>query len=180
MRASSPASRVPSLKSSCLATITAKMEYKELISSFAERYGIENVSLENGEVTLVVDYTAVTIREAKNVRAIIVSAMIGGPVPDAKGRLASYMLQANHLFAGANAMTICQKEDTDEYLVVRAIPRALADVETLAKTIEELADAVVEWRGNLTSFMDVDGEAEQKEDEEKLLNPLFGGFYIQV
>ena len=128
-----------------------EMEFKELISSFAEKYGIENVSLENGEVTLVVDYTAVTIREAENARAILVSAMIGGPVPDAKGRLVSYMLQANHLLAGANAMTICQKQDTDEYLVVQAIPRALADVDLLAKAVDNIVKTVSNWQGIVAS-----------------------------
>ena len=156
------------------------MEYKELIECFAKKHGIGNYTIENGEVTLVVDYTAVTIREAKNARAVIISAMIGGPLPDSKGRLASFMLQANHLFSGADAVTICQNPDTDEYLVVRALPHALATLESLSETIETLVNVVEEYRGTLTTFMDVDREASQDEEDLYRMTPMFGGFFIQV
>ncbi len=156
------------------------MEYKELIKSFAERNGINNVLIEEGEVTLVVDFTAVTIRESTNVRAIIVSAVIGSYVPDEKGRLASFMLQANHISATGDAMTVCLNPKTDEYLVARAIPNALADAESLTDTVEAVADVAMSFRENVRAFVDVDMEASQEEDEEKEFNPLFGGFFIRV
>ncbi len=156
------------------------MEYKDLIEGFAEKNGINLQGLENNGVTFVIDYTAVTIREAVNVTAIIVSSVIGGPVPDAKGRLASFMLQANYLFSGTSPMTICQNPETDEYLLVRAIPRGLADVESLSKTVEELVDMEEKLRDSLAAFLDVDREAEQKDEAEMELNPLFGGFFIRV
>ena len=49
------------------------MEYKELIGLFAEKHGVEDLTIEDGGVTFVIDFTAVTIREAVNARAIIVS-----------------------------------------------------------------------------------------------------------
>ena len=159
------------------------MELKELLDNFAVKYGIDGIVIEDGEATLVVEFTAVKIREATNAKAIIVTAVIGGPVPDSKGRLASFMLQANHIFSGADAMTICQNPETDEYVVLRAIPKAIADVDSLSETIETLVAIVEEWRENLVEFMDVDRESEQKEEDEaefSPLSPLFGGYFIRV
>jgi len=156
------------------------MDFKELIDEFAKQYGIEDYTIENGELTLVVDYTAVTIREATNAKALIVSAVVGGAMPDSKGHFASLLLQANHLFAGAHAVTICQHPDTDEYLAIRTIPHALADVEALADTISILANVVDEWRANRTAFLDIDREANQEDEEAAELNPLFGGYFIRV
>ena len=155
------------------------MEYKELIGLFAEKYGVENITIEDDGATFVIDFTAVTIREAVNTRAIIVSAVIGGPVPDAKGRLASFMLQANYLFSSASPMTVCQNPETNDYLLIRAIPRGLADVESLSKTVEELVDMEEKLRDTLSAFTDIDREADQNEEEAEL-SPLFGGFFIRV
>ncbi len=158
----------------------SKMEYKDLIEGFAEKYGVEVQGSTEGGVTFVIDYTAVTIREASNVTAIIVTSVIGGPVPDEKGRLASFMLQANYLFSMASPMTICQNPETNEYLLEQFIPRGLADVESLSKTVEELVDMEEKLRDSLAAFLDVDRESEQKDEAEMELNPLFGGFFIRV
>jgi len=156
------------------------MEYKELIESFAERNGIDNIIIEKGEATLVVDFTAVTIREAENARAIIVSAVIGGFVPDSKGRLASFMLKANHIFSTADAMTISLNPETDEYIVERTIPNSLADAESLTETVEAVADVAMDFREKVRAFVDVDMESSQDDDAEHEINPLFGGFFIRV
>lgn len=156
------------------------MEYKELIKSFAEKNGINNILIEKGEATIVVEFTAVTIRESVNARAIIVSAVIGGRVPDEKGRLAAFMLQANHISATGDAMIVCLNPETDEYHVARAIPNALADAESLTETVEAVADVAMSFRENVRAFVDVDMEASQEEDEDKEFNPLFGGFFIRV
>jgi hypothetical protein len=156
------------------------MEYKELIDSFAKANGIDDIVIEDGAATLVIDFTAVTIREAVNVRAIIVSAVIGGAVPDAKGRLASFMLQANHAFCETDGMTICQNPETDEYLLLCFIPNALANAKLLTETVEALTDTAMDFRAKLRAFVDVDMESAQKEEEEREFNPLFGGYFIRV
>ncbi len=148
------------------------MEFNELLPLFADRHGIEGFAVEDGEATLDIDGTEVTLRENPESRAIVVTALVGDMPPDANGVFASVALQANYAMFGG--MALCVDAETDELSVAISLPLALADVDALSTAVEAIVNTAEEWRQNANAFLDVDEEAALAEADEEDVSPLSG------
>ena len=149
-----------------------RMEFIELVSSFAERHAIEGLAAEDGVAMIDIDGTEVTLRESDEGRAVVIAALIGDMPPDAKGLFASVALQANFFAAGGTALSL--DAETDELSVSTSLPLALADPDSLSAAVESLVNTAEEWRRNAVAFLEVDEEAAFSDAEAADANPLSG------
>ena len=148
------------------------MTLSELISSFATRYAIEGLAVEDGAALLSIDGTEVSLRESADGGAVVVSAEIGEMPPDARGVFASLALKAN--FAATGGLALSLDAETDELAVSTSLPLALADQDSLSDAVEALVDTAEEWRRNAVAFLDVDEEAAISDAEDADANPFTG------
>ena len=128
------------------------MEFKELLTAFAEKYGIEGLDGADDVAELDVDGVRVELLNDPHARSLFACAEIGHPPPDANGAFGAMMLQANFLLRATEGATLCQNPETQSYALVRPFPLALTDVASLAAGLESLVNQVENWRKALAGL----------------------------
>ena len=128
------------------------MEFKELLTAFAAKYGIEGLDGTNGVAELNVDGIRVELLDDPQTYSLFACAEIGHPPPDANGAFGAMMLQANFLLRATEGATLCQNPETGAYALVRPFPLALTDVGALAAGIESLVNQTENWRKALAGL----------------------------
>ena len=119
------------------------MEYSELVSDFASRYGVEGIDAKDGAVAVEIDGMTVGLvndPSPDDGDGIMVVVEIGYPPPDADGPFGSVMLKANYLLGGTGGAVLCQNPDTDAYAIMRRYSLAAHDVESFSKALERLLE----------------------------------------
>jgi len=128
------------------------MEFKELLTTFATKYGIGGLDGADGVAELEVDGIRVELLDDNHAHSIVACAEIGHPPPDANGAFGAMMLQANFLLRATEGATLCQNPETHVYALVRPFPLALTDVASLAAGLESLVNQVENWRKVLSGL----------------------------
>ena len=140
------------------------MEFKDLITGFAAKYGIDGLDGADGVAELDVEGIRVELLDDSRTRSVFACAEIGHPPPDVNGAFGSMMLQANFLLRGTEGATLCQNPETSAYALVRPFPLALTDVESFAAGLESLVNQTENWRTALAGLREA--EAAQPADQE--------------
>jgi len=128
------------------------LEFRELIASFASKYGIEHLDGADGVAELEVDGTRVELLNDSQGRNLVACAEIGHPKPDSDDTLATMMLKANFLLQATDGATLCQNPETGAYAIVRLFPLALTDVSSLVSGLESLVNQTENWRKALAGL----------------------------
>ena len=154
------------------------MEYKELLTAFAEKYGVEGLDVADGTAELDVEGVRVELLEDQPTRSVFACAEIGNPPPDANGAFGAMMLKANFLLRGTDGATLCQNPETGGYAIVRLFPLALTDVETLAAGIESLVNQTENWRKALAGLREAEAaRSETQKMDDSHHDMLSSGFF---
>ena len=154
------------------------MEFKELITEFAAKYGIKGLDGTDGVVELDVEGVRVELLDDHHSHSLFACAEIGHPPPDANGAFGAMMLQANFLLRATEGATLCQNPETGAYALVRPFPLALADVEALAAGLESLANQAEDWRKALAGLKHAeDAHAKALETSESHQDMLSSGYF---
>ena len=122
------------------------MEFKELISDFSTRHGIEDLVIEDNTAAIDVDGIAITFVTDGDILSAI--AEIGEPPAEGKADFADLLLTANF-----NAETIFAKiQESSTYVLIHRLPLASLDGAVFDKTLEELVNQAETWRKLLAEF----------------------------
>ena len=154
------------------------MEFNELLAAFAAKYGVDGLDGADGVAELEVDGIRVEMLEDSQARSLIACAEIGLPPPDANGAFGAMMLKANFLLRATAGATLCQNPETGAYALVRQLPLALADAESLGAGIESLVNQAEEWRRTLAGIRYAEeARAEETEGASDHNGLLSSGFF---
>lgn len=140
------------------------MEYNELMQSFAAKYGLADLKIDNGTAVLEIDGMTVGFIHDPATDSIMVVAEIGYPETDVSADFASAMLKANYLFAGTAGAVLCQNPETGAYALMREYRLVEHDAKTFEGALEVLLNSADQWRGVLGAINEED--AEDMEDDE--------------
>ena len=122
------------------------MEFKELISDFSTRHGIEDLAAEDNTASIDVDGIAISFVTDGDVLSAI--AEIGEPPAEGKADFADLLLAANF-----RAETIFAKiQESSTYVLIHRLPLARLDGATFDKALEELVNQAETWRNLLAEF----------------------------
>ena len=98
--------------------------------------------------------------------------------PDANGEFGAMMLKANFMLRATDGATLCQNPETGAYALVRQLPLALADAESLGAGIESLVNQAEEWRRTLAGIRYAEeARAEETEGASDHNGLLSSGFF---
>lgn len=167
---------------------TTDMDFNELVSDFASRYGVEGLSAQAGTVALEIDGMTVGLVNDPSLDdgdGIMVVVEIGYPPPDADGPFGATMLKANYLLGGTGGAILCQNPDTEAYAVMRRYPLATHDVASFSSALEKLLATAENWKEVLSGMRKVE-EAREELDEgdepdgEVSSSGFFGGGFMKV
>lgn len=147
------------------------MDFAELISDFASRHGVENLTAEDDAAALDVDGIAITLVSANDMLSI--SAEIGEPPADGKGDFAELMLEANL----QSEAFFAKEPESGVYILVRRLPLQMLGPDVFDRALEALVNLAETWRKLLADFRPVAKAAAERSVE----LPQFGerGF-VQV
>ena len=145
------------------------MDFEELISDFAERHGIANLTAEDNAAALDVDGIVVTLVTVGD--ALSVSADIGEPPSDGRAEFAELLLEANLQVDAFFA----KEPESGSYILVRRLQLPMLDVDSFDASLEALVNLAETWRRLLADFRPVAKTASESVGEA----PQFGanGFF---
>ncbi len=147
------------------------MDFPELISDFAERHGIANLTAEDGAAALDVDGIVVTLVAAGD--ALSVSADIGEPPLEGRAEFAELMLEANL----QSEALFAKEPEAGTYILVRRLSLPALDAGSFDAALEALVNLAETWHRLLADYRPVAKAAAERAGE----HPQFGdrGF-VQV
>ena len=156
------------------------MEFKDLLSAFAEKYGIDGLDGADGVAELEIDGIRVELLEDTQARSLVACAEIGLPPPDANGVFGSMMLKANFMLRATAGATLCQNPTSGAYALVRPFPLVLADVESLAAGIESLVNQTENWRMVLSGLREAESEQSTAQGTEDSFHSMLSSGFVHV
>ena len=122
------------------------MDFNELISDFAERHHVEDLTATDNTAALDVD--GITVLLVSNGELLTISAEVGEPPAEGAAAFANLLLESNmqsdFFFAKATG--------TDNYIVVRRIPLSSLDSIAFDSALEAIVNHAESWRRLLADF----------------------------
>ena len=122
------------------------MDFAELISKFAGRHEIENLTAENNAAALDVDGIVITLVSAGD--TLSVSANIGEPPADGRADFADLMLEANL----QSESFFAKEPDSGAYILVRRLSLPALELADFDAALEDLVNLAETWRRLLSDY----------------------------
>ena len=138
------------------------MDFASLISDFAERHSIANLTADDNAAALDIDGIVVTLIAADDV--LSATAGIGEPPAEGRGDFAELMLEANL----QSEAFFAKEPESGTYILVRRIPLAILDPESFDTALEALVNTAETWRNLLVDFRPVAKAAAERTGEDPL------------
>ena len=125
------------------------MDFKELISDFAERHGIANLAAEDNAAALDVDGIVVTLVATGD--TLSVSAEIGEPPADGRADFAERLLEANL----QSEAFFAKEPEGGGYILVRRLQLPALESDAFDAALEAFVNLAETWRRLLADFRPV-------------------------
>ena len=147
------------------------MDFAKLISEFADRHGIADLTAEDNAAALDIDGIVVTLLATGD--ALSISAEIGEPPSEGRADFAELMLEANL----QSAAFFAKEPESGAYIIVRRLPLPTLEAESFDAALEALVNLAETWRRLLADFRPVAKAAAERSEE----TPQFGASgFVQV
>ena len=150
------------------------MELNELMSAFAEKLGIEGITVENGTCSLTIDDIPMEFTESPDGLAVVGAAVIGEPPPEKREEFYAMLLRANTQLYGTQGIALGISPDTGEIILIGGLPFKGLEMEEFCKDLDEFVSKAEEWREMVENFRPAAEEAAVR-DEEAAQFMKFGG-----
>lgn len=147
------------------------MEFTELISDFAERHDIANLTAKDNAAALDIDGIVVTLVAAGE--ALSLSADIGEPPVEGRSEFADLLLEANL----QSEAFFAKESEGGAYILVRRLSLSTLDSDAFDAALESLVNLAETWRRLLADFRPV-AKAAAAATEEPL--PFGASGFVQV
>ena len=134
--------------------IQKNMEFKQLISDFSTRHGVEHLAPEDNTVAFNVDGIPVLIAADEDEVAMI--SEIGEPPVEGRADFADLLLATNFNEKGA---VFGKSQDSGKYVLIRRLPLVDIDGGAFDAALEELVNQAESWRNLLAAFRPAAEEA---------------------
>ena len=135
------------------------MDFKELISDFSTRLGLEDLAVEDNTASIDVDGITITFVTDGDVLSAV--AEIGEPPVEGKANFADLLLAANF-----NADTIFAKmQESNTSVLIQRLPLAGLDGAAFDTALEALVNQAETWRNLLAEFRPAAEAAEAAKNE---------------
>ena len=122
------------------------MDFKELVSEFAARHNVSDLSIEDDTTALDIDSVPVTLVGTPD--RIIISAEIGDPPVGGREAFDDLLLEANM----ETEACFAKIREGGKYIVIRRLPLAGLDFDAFDEALEATVNLAELWRRLLADF----------------------------
>ena len=141
------------------------MELNELMSSFAEKLGIEGIEVKDGICSMTIDDIPMEFTESPGGEAVVGVAVIGEPPPVKREAFYEMLLQANTQLYGTQGIALGKSPDTGEIILIGGLPFKGLEIEEFCKDLDEFVGKAEEWRETVENFRPAAEEAAVRDEE---------------
>ena len=142
------------------------MELNELMSSFAEKLGIEGIEVKDGICSMTIDDIPMEFTESPGGEAVIGVAVIGEPPPDKREAFYEMLLEANTQLYGTQGIALSRLPDTGEIGLIGGLPFKGLELKEFCKSLDEFINKAEEWRETVENFHPAAEEAAVRDEED--------------
>ena len=142
------------------------MELNELMSSFAEKLGIEGIEVKDGICSMTIDDIPMEFTESPGGEAVIGVAVIGEPPPDKREAFYEMLLEANTQLYGTQGIALSRLPDTGEIGLIGGLPFKGLELKEFCKSLDEFINKAEEWRETVENFRPAAEEAAVRDEED--------------
>ena len=142
------------------------MELNELMSSFAEKLGIEGIEVKDGICSMTIDDIPMEFTESPGGEAVIGVAVIGEPPPEKREAFYEMLLEANTQLYGTQGIALSRLPDTGEIGLIGGLPFKGLELKEFCKSLDEFINKAEEWRETVENFRPAAEEAAVRDEED--------------
>ena len=150
------------------------MELNELIPAFAAKLGIEGLEVKDGSCSMEIDGIPMEFADIPEVKALVLTAIIGPPPLDKTEAFLELLLEANAESLGMQAMALGKLPDSSNLILQWRIPTQNLELETFCTELEAFINKVEQWRQALEVFRPATEEAVIQEEDAPIPNMGLG------
>ena len=150
------------------------MTFEELLAAFADEFGIEGLSSQDGVSALDIDGMVVIMMDVGD--ALIANASIGQQPPENAEIFAHLLLEANQeLWNGTT--TFARNHESGEYILIARFPFVSLEFDAFCDELSSFVNKVEQWHRLLEDFRPSAEKAQKiTEDEGNATFPIGNGF----
>ena len=152
------------------------MELNELMSSFAEKLGIEGIEVKDGICSMTIDDIPMEFTESPGGEAVVGAAVIGEPPPEKREAFYEMLLQANTQLYGTQGIALGKSPDTGEIILIGGLPFKGLELQEFCKDLDEFVSKAEEWRETVENFRPAAEEAAIMEKDASFFGQTNSGF----
>ena len=152
------------------------MELNELMSSFAEKLGIEGIEVKDGICSMTIDDIPMDFTESPDGLAVVGAAVIGEPPPEKREAFYEMLLQANTQLYGTQGIALGKSPDTGEIILIGGLPFKGLELQEFCKDLDEFVSKAEEWRETVENFRPAAEEAAIMEKDASFFGQTNSGF----
>ena len=142
------------------------MELKELMTTFAEKLGIEGIEVKDGICSMTIDDIPMEFTESPDGLAVVGVAVIGEPPPEKREAFYEMLLEANTQVYGTQGIALSKLPDTGEIALIGGLPFKDLEIKEFCKCLDEFVSKAEEWRETVENFRPAAEEAAVRDEEE--------------
>ncbi len=137
------------------------MNYNDLMSKFAAKYGIEDLECKDGTAALEFDGVLTSfIHDPKN-DAVLIVTEVGEPAFDDKGRFGDMLLRANYLFRSTGGGIFCRHPESGVYCLFKQFALAQLTLDEFCQEVARILEQTEAWRTAMENYLVVLDEADE-------------------
>ena len=152
------------------------MELNELMSSFAEKLGIEGIEVKDGICSMTIDDIPMEFTESPDGLAVVGVAVIGEPPPEKREAFYEMLLEANTQLYGTKGIALGKSPDTGEIMLIGGLPFKGLELQEFCKALDEFINKAEEWRETVENFRPAAEEAAIMEKDASFFGQANSGF----
>ena len=127
------------------------MGLKEIVDGFADKFGIEGLSVENDEVALEIDEMPILFATGKD-SAIVITGLVGDPPAEGGEAFANILLEGTMTLMDEKSSALARNSETGAYTLVQRVAQDGLTVEAFCERLTGFVNTLETWRRFLEDF----------------------------
>ena len=127
------------------------MELKEIANGLGAKFGIEGLTVEDGEVALEIDEMPILLATGKD-SAIVITGFVGDPPAEGGETFANMLLEGTMNLMDEKSAALARNPETGAYALMQRIAHDGLTFDAFCEGLTGFVNTLETWRGLLEDF----------------------------
>lgn len=155
------------------------MELNEIAKGLADRFGLGELAVEDGEAALEIDGMPVLLSEGEGA-AIVMTGLVGEPPAEGGEAFANLLLEGTMSLMDERAAALARNPETGAYALVARVPREDLTIDAFCEELSGFVNRLESWRAILDGFRPAAAASKAAAAAEPSDRDIAMGGFIQV